>query len=108
DSLRSGLLGDTESSLLHRRALQGSRNGRTLQDAGASGGSPPPGQGRRWTVTDVPRSGALSIVTIPPQDSTSRRTIASPSPVPVDRVEKCGSKTRGSSSGGIPAPSSST
>src|SRR5205809_429239 len=33
--------------------------------------------------------------TPPPQDSTSRFTIASPSPVPVERVEKCGSKTRG-------------
>ena len=50
-----------------------------------------------------PRSPPRSV---PPQLSTSRRTIASPSPEPLVVVENRGSKIRGSSSAGIPAPSS--
>ena len=62
----------------------------------------------KCTTIRVPRPTSLSTSIRPPQPSTSRRTIASPSPDPLVVVEKRGSKIRGSSSGGIPAPSSIT
>src|SRR6266571_5026935 len=43
-----------------------------------------------------------------PQPSTSRRAMASPRPEPLDVVEKVGSNTRGSTSGAMPRPSSTT
>src|SRR6266480_5196355 len=63
-----------------------------------------------WSVrvTRVPLPGSLSSVMTPPQLSTRRRAIASPSPAPLEVVEKVGSKTRGNASGAIPRPSSMT
>ena len=60
------------------------------------------------TVIVVPRPTSLSTSIVPLQLSTSRFTIASPSPDPLVVVENRGSKIRGSSSAGIPAPSSDT
>src|SRR2546425_1498620 len=69
-----------------------------------------PLQGAVWSVrvTRVPLPGSLSSVITPPQLSTRRRAIASPSPAPLDVVENVGSNTRGRTSGGIPRPSSAT
>src|SRR5947208_1103930 len=66
--------------------------------------------GDAWNrmVTVVPCPGALVRPMVPPQLSTSRRAMASPRPDPLDVVENAGSKTRGSTSGAIPRPSSST
>ena len=52
---------------------------------------------RRSTMrTVVPSPSTLATAISPPQLSTSRRLIARPSPLPLVRVEKCGSNIRGS------------
>src|SRR6185503_1277486 len=58
--------------------------------------------------TSVPRSGSLATVIRPPRPSMMFREIARPMPVPVRRVVKKGSKTRGRSSGAMPGPLSET
>ena len=55
-------------------------------------------------VTAVPRPRSLVTAMVPPFSSTLRFAIAIPSPVPVIRVEKYGSKMRASTSGSSPTP----
>ena len=59
-------------------------------------------------VSVVPRPASLSMETVPPHPSMSLRLMARPSPLPLVRVEKCGSNTRERVSGAIPCPSSRT
>ena len=54
--------------------------------------------------TSVPRSRSLATVMRPPSPSMMFREIARPMPVPVRRVVKYGSKSRGRSSGAMPVP----
>src|SRR6266852_1694346 len=54
--------------------------------------------------TLVPFPSSLAMAISPPHASISRRLTASPSPLPVVRVEKCGSKIRGNTAGAMPAP----
>ena len=69
---------------------------------GSAAGASRPLYAGSCTVIVVPRPASLSTSIRPPQLSTSRFTIASPSPDPLVVVENRGSKIRGSSSGGIP------
>ena len=59
-------------------------------------------------TTRVPVPRVLDTVISPPHASTRLRLIARPSPLPLVRVEKCGSKIFGSTSSGMPTPSSPT
>ena len=56
----------------------------------------------------APFAAALATVIRPPSPSMMLREIARPMPVPVRRVVKYGSKTRGRSSGAMPVPRSRT
>src|SRR6476469_6271090 len=54
--------------------------------------------------TLVPTPSSLVTAISPPHASISLRVTASPSPLPVVRVEKCGSKILGITAAGIPDP----
>src|SRR5690349_23105890 len=58
----------------------------------------------RTIITLVPTPSSLVIPISPPHASINRRVTARPSPLPVVRVEKCGSKIRGITAAGIPEP----
>src|SRR5262249_45800686 len=83
-----------------REETRGERVGRT-HAADASSGS---ASSKVMPTPPAPRAAA----TPPPCASTVRFTMASPSPVPFGLSEKKGSKSRGSASGGRPAPLSLT
>ena len=91
------------------RELSDVRSSRVREHQDSSGAGERDGAAERDRVasrsrisTVVPRPAALSTVIDPPQPSTSCRLIARPSPLPLVRVEKCGSKIRGSTSAGMP------
>ena len=71
--------------------------------ATASASGVPWAAGRR-TVTVVPSPTLDAIPMWPPWRRTMEYEVASPRPVPVARVVKNGSKTRGRASGGMPCP----
>src|SRR5262245_49125025 len=111
------------------RAVQGSGEDRGPQGAaeddgregaakGAGGGSEGSAEGSGGVACSGPYTGSsmamrnpgfkFSARIEPPCSSTALRAMAKPRPVPLDLVEKYGSKMRGRISGGTPGPLSST